>query len=558
MTEVLYIGGCNAENIAARLPGATSPGKIYRIPTALLAQGPVTIPAADIFGQNEKVWQRVQYETGARYLETLRTERFDLIVIDLWRDCYVKLIDADGALISFGWEIIDAPGISAAVEARFAILDRADPRIQSAFERGLERLRDLIATHQPSARIVLLDCPPVARTLHDGQIIPLPERFGGPQWTETYATAYREVLGRYRATFPSALIASFPEGAWTSPDAPWGEAALHYAPAFYDDLAQWIVERLNAEQVASHAIDAPPAHRVAIYCKSFRDDFDRLRLLLTSWQENVPDMPFVLSVPELDMALLQESVPLPPGCVLVTDESYVIPGEPFRYGWFQQQVCKLSVHRLGLADAYLMLDSDSYIVRPFGEELFFTDQIPHVVGSPVTTKYYPSNAKLQALLLEGIDTEPSRGKAGDLSAFVGALPEVRAAYKAWEDEKARTGHAADREHFLRKLFAIPVLAVQPAQIFHTSILQAFEIFLKGFGMDFYDAIRLSPWEYNWYAYFALSNSGIDTLAIRSPVLHFARDTDIEHAKSIGINNSMIHKHFAAVQMAARHFDTVSF
>lgn len=242
--RVLYIGGCNAENISTRLPGVTSIQNIYRVPTSLLAQEPTTVTDADIFAQNAEVWKRVQYEMGARYLKTLRTEQFDLIIIDFWRDSYVKLIDIDGALISFGWEISETPEIDAAIKVRFTILDRTNPRIRAAFDRGLERLREIIATHQPTAGIVLLDCPPVARTLHDDQIIPLLDHFDGQRWAETYATAYCEVLDLYCTAFPGALVATFPEEAWTSPDAPWGEAALHYAPVFYDDLARYIMEKL--------------------------------------------------------------------------------------------------------------------------------------------------------------------------------------------------------------------------------------------------------------------------------------------------------------------------
>lgn len=294
----------------------------------------------------------------------------------------------------------------------------------------------------------------------------------------------------------------------------------------------------------------------AIFCKSFRDDFSRLSLLIDSWISTNQHLPLLISVPDSDYVLLRETISVPANCTIITDESYVIEGEKFKYGWYQQQVCKLSIYRSGFADSYLMIDSDSYFVSPINDNLFYTDKKKNVIASSIYTKFSPINNSLIDLIKNGNDVPPLFEKEGSLANFDAMLKEV-----IFEHERLQAAGVqskSDREFYIRKIFSVKKLSVQPAQIFHSSILTVFSEFLKRYNLNFYDAIRLSPWEYNWYAYFSLSEPNLDIVGIRSPVLHFARDSDIEYAKKIGITKKDIECYFHVVQMAARHIDTLSF
>ena len=291
----------------------------------------------------------------------------------------------------------------------------------------------------------------------------------------------------------------------------------------------------------------------AIFCKTYTVDFPRVQQLLASWARLNDHIPFLLSVPEAEYDLLWQQVQIPRGVTVVTDESYLIPGAPSKIGWYQQQVCKLCVHRTGFADSYLMLDSDSYLIAPVPEALFGTpDRLP-VVASPLYTKFWSGNAALTRLLLQGEDAPPLTARLGRTDDFATRLAAVRAAHRA---DPAASGRA--REIYIRQLFETRTVATQPTQIFHDVVLKGLSALLETQGMNFYDAIRLAPWEYNWYSYYAMSDPALPTVGIRSPVMHFADDAAVDHARDLGLTEATIARHFCAIQMASRHFDALSF
>src|SRR4051794_22633616 len=133
--------------------------------------------------------------------------------------------------------------------------------------------------------------------------------------------------------------------------------------------------------------------RCAVFCKSFRDDFDRLVHLVHSFQHFVaPAVSMLISVPREDMTAAQHLLADQPRVTLVCDDEYTDAAARGMGGWVHQQLCKLSVHRTGFADSYFALDSDSYFIRPFGPQDFCTAEgLPRFVASPVFTVYQPHN-----------------------------------------------------------------------------------------------------------------------------------------------------------------------
>lgn len=292
-------------------------------------------------------------------------------------------------------------------------------------------------------------------------------------------------------------------------------------------------------------------HKYAIFCKSFRDDFARLARLLKSIEEtNGSDIPMLISVPEHDIALLSEQINLPNFTKVIPDEQYTIEGEQFSYGWLQQQVCKLSVHRTGFAESYLMIDSDSYVINPVDRSIFYTETHPNVVYAPVSTKYEPWNDALADIILSRDSPCKLPARSGTLTGFASELAAIRA-------EETPDMHPDERGAFIPRLFRANNASTQPGQIFHSHILRQLEEFLADHNMSFYDAIRLSPWEYNWYGYFAACNNE-EVVGVFSPIVHFASDIAISDAREKGITLALLRRHFTAIQMAARHFDTLEF
>ena len=145
-------------------------------------------------------------------------------------------------------------------------------------------------------------------------------------------------------------------------------------------------------------------HAIALFCKSYRDDVLRARRLLESVQRfNADRLPAYVSVPAADAALFKER------CAglafeLLTDEEILAANPALDRaayaqlpGYQTQQVVKAEFWRLGKAENYLCLDSDSYFLRPFGTRDFLA-----LDGTPYTVMH-ESKELLQFAALSGMD-----------------------------------------------------------------------------------------------------------------------------------------------------------
>jgi len=117
---------------------------------------------------------------------------------------------------------------------------------------------------------------------------------------------------------------------------------------------------------------------IAIYCKSYRNDLPRVKVLLDSViRNNVDNIPFFISVPAADVTLFQSELGSV-GYTLIRDEDIVdLPTDV--PGWIKQQVVKSSFWKLGVCDNYVMIDSDSYFIRPFHTTDFLYNGTPYTV-----------------------------------------------------------------------------------------------------------------------------------------------------------------------------------
>ena len=94
-------------------------------------------------------------------------------------------------------------------------------------------------------------------------------------------------------------------------------------------------------------------NKFILYCKSYRNDFDRLLKLNESINKhNVDSIPFFVSVPDEDLV---EANRILPDVTIVSDKD--ITGE-VPSNWFTQQLVKSSAWKLLECDNYLCLDSD--------------------------------------------------------------------------------------------------------------------------------------------------------------------------------------------------------
>jgi len=208
-----------------------------------------------------------------------------------------------------------------------------------------------------------------------------------------------------------------------------------------------------------------------LFCKSFRNDVLRLKLLAESVQKfNEECIDFYVSVPRGDKSLFDEALKGLP-VILITDEEIVSANSALVQskidslrGGLSQQIIKSEFWRLGLAESYLCLDSDCVFIRPFGEADFIASE-----GGPYTV-IHEGKDFLQFARLHGME------KIGDYF--------FSERYKMM-DVFERTGRVYD---------------YGPAPLlWNRSVWAALDShFLKPRGMSFYDAILLHPSEILWY------------------------------------------------------------
>ena len=130
---------------------------------------------------------------------------------------------------------------------------------------------------------------------------------------------------------------------------------------------------------------------IVLYCKSYRRDFLRVKRLLISLQKHNRDkLPFYISTPTADRELLLEVLGKDGqnfSYIWIADEAIiaanprapkdVLLGMP---GGLSQAIIKAEFWRLGLADNYLCIDSDSIFIRDFGKTDFLaSDGYPYTV-----------------------------------------------------------------------------------------------------------------------------------------------------------------------------------
>ena len=111
---------------------------------------------------------------------------------------------------------------------------------------------------------------------------------------------------------------------------------------------------------------------LVLYCKSYRRDFLRLKRLLHSIERhNVDQIPFYISTPQSDRALMIQVVG-DSGYEWVSDEEIVLANpksviEKYQTmpGALSQQIIKSEFWRLKISKNYLSLDSDSQFIKNF-------------------------------------------------------------------------------------------------------------------------------------------------------------------------------------------------
>lgn len=247
---------------------------------------------------------------------------------------------------------------------------------------------------------------------------------------------------------------------------------------------------------------------LVLYCKSYHTDLKRvLRLAASIRQHNREHLPFHVSVPIADLALFQHHLGTL-DVTLHTDEEIwrASPGlSPEALsslpGSLSQQIVKSEFWRLGLANAYLCLDSDAFFIKPFGKEDFLAPD-----GTPYT------------VMDEGHEILED--------AIHHRKPQVLAAYQT---DALKVQQLLGRAGRLYNFGPLPV-------VWHRKVWESlYENYLLPRGINFADAIREAPSEARWYGEALLRYQAIRLLPCQSffKVYHYAWQYDRDKRKGIG-------------------------
>lgn len=246
---------------------------------------------------------------------------------------------------------------------------------------------------------------------------------------------------------------------------------------------------------------------LALYCKSYRTDLRRVVRLVQSIERfNAANIPLYVSVPNADTSLFQEHIGQT-SAKLISDES-ILKASPRldltrvrgMHGAVSQQVVKSEFWRLGLADAYVCLDSDAVFIRPFSAEDFLAPD-----GHPYTVM-----DEAHDLLEAGMQ----HGRARIVDAFVREAALL-------QEKFGRPGRRYSFGPF-------PL-------VWHSKVWESLDKnYLQPRSMSFADAIQEAPIESRWYGESLLAYEAIPLHPCQAlfKVYHYAWQLDQETRQGV--------------------------
>jgi|APLak6261689370_1056187.scaffolds.fasta_scaffold00005_10 hypothetical protein len=257
----------------------------------------------------------------------------------------------------------------------------------------------------------------------------------------------------------------------------------------------------------------------ALYCKSYSTDLRRVIRLAQSIQRyNVEQLPFYVSVPQAELALFREHL-AGLDAELLADEEIIKASPRINLeqlsrmpGSVAQQVVKSEFWRLGLSTAYLCLDSDAVLIRPFGLSDFMTSD-----GTP-----YTMLDEAHDLLEDALRHKRER---------------VVAAYNKEADLVQQLFLRGGRRY---SFGPFPL-------VWHRAVWESLDTrYLQPRGMSFADAIALAPIESRWYGEALLAYRAVPILPCQAlfKVYHYAWQFDRD--RRTGITSQQLAQFYCGV------------
>ena len=118
-------------------------------------------------------------------------------------------------------------------------------------------------------------------------------------------------------------------------------------------------------------------YKIALLIKTYKPDFERVKILLNSIKKyNADNIPVYISVNDDDFEYFKENL-ITDGVLLKDSDIYPTTlADPWRY----QQIIKTQFYRLGVAENYLCIDSDSEFITEFRiSDFMYDDNTPYTI-----------------------------------------------------------------------------------------------------------------------------------------------------------------------------------
>jgi len=250
--------------------------------------------------------------------------------------------------------------------------------------------------------------------------------------------------------------------------------------------------------------------KIVLYCKSFNRDFERVKILLESIKKyNTDKIPFYISVPKNDYTLFSQLE----GVNIILDEDIFLLSN----NWVAQQIIKSNFWKLGIAENYVCLDSDSYFIKPFGvKDFMFDENTPYTVMHEQKELFSWSVTKIKEL---GFD--PKEGFTNDRQKIMNLF-------------------GRNSRHY----------DFGPSPIIWSSKVwkSLEEEYMTPNNLSFPDLIEYSPSEFSWYGEALLAFKAIDIYPIEPlfKVFHYPQQY-IEYRQQ-SITEEMISQNYIGIIM----------
>lgn len=282
-----------------------------------------------------------------------------------------------------------------------------------------------------------------------------------------------------------------------------------------------------------------------LYCKSYRNDFQRLKRLLSSIQQfNTDHIPFYISTPKVDRDSLITTLGEDAGYIWVADEDIVASNpraDIEKYlampGGLSQAIVKSEFWRLGISENYLCLDSDCVFICAFSKKDFlFFDSIPYTVMHQNKEYFQLASNRDQVKVVQNLRAEARRVQAlferNGPEFYCAPAPFIWSA-KVWDslDKKYLQPRGITLWEMvtsdypetliygeaLLKYQAIPVIAIEPLfRVYHYDwqyfLMKRLGETEKKLKSNFLGVLYQSNWEYE--ADFGASNKSLPSRVLR--------------------------------------------